>query len=125
MDENKIKNAKADGREAYRDCTSAGKPNKWIKPEDATADPKLKRKTVAGVLTHETYHKDVGERLLKERLEKRNDIGKICPYTIKDHVAWLDTLKRALKADVETFLKGNPNEANEEQNARSAECATY
>jgi hypothetical protein len=121
----KINNAKPDGREAYRDCTSAGKPNKWVKPADAAKDPKLKRKTVAGVKTHELYHKNVGERLWRERLKARNDIGKVCPYTIADHVAWLDALEKAVESDSETFLKGNPNEPSEEQNARTAECATY
>ena len=125
VNEAKIKTAKADGRKAYRDCTAAGRPNKWLLPADAAADAKFKRKTVAGVTAHELYHRDVGQRLWIERLKARNDIGKACPYTMDDHVKWLDRLEKDIKSDSETFLKGNPNEVNEEQNARNAECASY
>ena len=118
------RNDPATGRDWYTECgPGPGADSFNTATGTGFADPK--QKTVAGVIHHERYHVGVSERLLRQRIQARNDIHQLCPYRSADIQAWKTALEATIRADAEAFLQGNPNEANEETNASTAECTQY
>ncbi len=114
----------ATGRDWWTECGPNPGADRF-NSEAGTGFTTPKQKTVAGVLHHERYHVGVSERLLRQRIQARNDIHEICPYNAADIQTWKSALETTLRADAEAFLQGNPNEANEETNASNAECTQY
>lgn len=110
------------GERWYQDCDDVN-DRRFITPADAAATMGTPfRLTVASTRRHELYHVGVSRRLLQARLRARNDIQAICPYARTVIDTWKSNLEGTWQTDAETFLRGNPNEANEETNARTREC---
>lgn len=110
----------------FTECAAPQGADRFLTPAQAGAqlnDPK--RKTVAGVIAHERYHVEVSERLLRQRIRARNDTSQICPYDPAAIAQWKTNVETAIQTDAEAFLRGNPNEPNEEVNASVRECSVY
>lgn len=114
----------ATGRDWWTECGPNPGADRF-NTEAGTGFTTPKQKTVDGVIHHEQYHVGVSERLLRQRIQARNDTHDICPYNAADIQTWKSALEATLRADAEAFLQGNPNEANEETNASNAECTQY
>ncbi len=113
----------ASGERWFQDCNEALPTPAFVTPADArTTMTTPKPLTVAGVRRHELYHVSVGERLLKERLEARNDHRAICPYDRAAIDAWRTAVQASWQSDALAFLRSSPTEPNEEANAVKKEC---
>lgn len=125
-DPTEIKRKGGGGELWHMDCDKPADGTDHITPASAAASmTKPKRVTVRGIKTHEKYHTKVTERLLRARIKARNDVGKICPYKTADIKAWKAALETTIKADAEAFIKSEPTEPNEEENANKQECKGY
>lgn len=121
------KEEKASGKDQWTECGAPQGADMFDTEAAAKAafsDPK--RKTVAGVIHHETYHVGVSERAVAAAIKARGDLlGDVCPYSAEKIKAWREKLQKDIKSDTEAQLKANPGEPNEELNASIAECTKY
>ncbi|NIM18404.1 MAG: DUF4157 domain-containing protein [Candidatus Aminicenantes bacterium] len=122
IDQNELNRRGTNGERWYIDCSNVF-DTRFITPATATATMTAPRRiTVSDARRHEMYHVSVSERLLRERLEARNDIQAICPYSRSDINTWKTTLETTWRTDAQSYLRTNPRESNEEQNARNHQC---
>ena len=116
----------AGGERWHMDCGNTAMGATFITRANAmTTLTTPRRYTIAGGRAHEGYHVQVSERLLRDRIRARNDIRQICPYSATVIATWKTNLETAIKTDANTFLRGNPNEPNEERNANAAACPSH
>ncbi|MCX6581388.1 MAG: hypothetical protein NT166_14540 [Candidatus Aminicenantes bacterium] len=116
----------AGGERWHMDCGNTAMGAAFITRANAmTTLTTPRRYTIAGGRAHEGYHVQVSERLLRDRIRARNDIRQICPYSATVIATWKTNLETAIKNDANTFLRGNPQEPNEERNANAAACPSH